>query len=162
DETHYWDWSRHLDWSYYSKGPLVAWLIRAGCELLGPLSLNVTGDLAAAVRFPAVVCHAALLAGWYVLAAGVFPAPRAGPAGGAGGGGGAFARTRRRVRAGGVRMTIDPPVMACWCWAVVCVWKGLDTGRLEWWGGAGAFTAVGILAKYTMVLFPVAVVGYLL
>ena len=25
DEAHYWDWSRHLDWSYYSKGPLVAW-----------------------------------------------------------------------------------------------------------------------------------------
>ncbi|MFZ4647236.1 MAG: hypothetical protein ACOYNP_15905, partial [Gemmataceae bacterium] len=27
DEAHYWDWSRNLDWSYYSKGPLVAWLI---------------------------------------------------------------------------------------------------------------------------------------
>src|SRR5262245_31657226 len=32
DEAHYWDWSRHLDWSYYSKGPLVAWLIRGSCE----------------------------------------------------------------------------------------------------------------------------------
>src|SRR5438067_1594205 len=36
DEAHYWDWSRHLDWSYYSKGPLVAYLIRA--------SLAFTGD----------------------------------------------------------------------------------------------------------------------
>ncbi len=53
DEAHYWDWSRHLDWSYYSKGPLVAWLIRGSCELLGPLSVAVTGDSAAAVRFPA-------------------------------------------------------------------------------------------------------------
>src|SRR5947208_1514972 len=26
DEAHYWDWSRRLDWSYYGKGPLVAWL----------------------------------------------------------------------------------------------------------------------------------------
>ena len=32
DEAHYWDWSRHLDWSYYSKGPGVAWLIRLSCE----------------------------------------------------------------------------------------------------------------------------------
>ncbi|MEY4191655.1 MAG: hypothetical protein RIR17_2391, partial [Planctomycetota bacterium] len=24
DEAHYWDWSRHLDWSYYSKGPMVS------------------------------------------------------------------------------------------------------------------------------------------
>ena len=54
DEAHYWDWSRHLDWSYYSKGPLVAWLIRASCELFGPLSLELTGSLAAAVRLPAV------------------------------------------------------------------------------------------------------------
>src|SRR4051794_24778983 len=36
DEAHYWDWSRHLDWNYYSKGPLVAWIIGASCWLLGP------------------------------------------------------------------------------------------------------------------------------
>ena len=36
DEAHYWDWSRHLDWSYYSKGPLVAYLIRGGCALSAP------------------------------------------------------------------------------------------------------------------------------
>ena len=35
DEAHYWDWSRHLDLSYYSKGPLVAYLIRAGCVTAG-------------------------------------------------------------------------------------------------------------------------------
>src|SRR6516162_4147232 len=38
DEAHYWDWSRHLDWSYYSKGPLVAYLIRIGVETAGPWS----------------------------------------------------------------------------------------------------------------------------
>src|SRR6478736_3752570 len=78
DEAHYWDWSRHLDWSYYSKGPLVAWLIRLSCELLGPLSVELTGSLAAAVRFPAVACHLSLLTGWYVLAAGMFRSPRLG------------------------------------------------------------------------------------
>ena len=41
DEAHYWDWSRHLDWSYYSKGPLVALLIRASCELFGTSMLAV-------------------------------------------------------------------------------------------------------------------------
>src|SRR5688572_14012601 len=34
DEAHYWDWSRRLDLSYYSKGPLVAYLIRASCAVL--------------------------------------------------------------------------------------------------------------------------------
>ena len=27
DEAHYWEWSRHLDLSYYSKGPMIAYLI---------------------------------------------------------------------------------------------------------------------------------------
>jgi 4-amino-4-deoxy-L-arabinose transferase-like glycosyltransferase len=59
-------------------------------------------------------------------------------------------------------MTIDPPFLACWCWALVCVWRGLETEKTGWWAGAGIFTALGILAKYTMALFPAAVVGFLL
>ena len=27
DEAQYWEWAQQLDWSYYSKGPLVAWSI---------------------------------------------------------------------------------------------------------------------------------------
>src|SRR5204862_111963 len=67
DEAHYWDWSRHLDWSYYSKGPLVALLIRGSCALFGPWSEAHTGSLALAVRLPAVACGALLLASLYVL-----------------------------------------------------------------------------------------------
>src|SRR5439155_4164598 len=138
DEAHYWDWSRHLDWSYYSKGPLVAWLIRGSCELFGSLSIALTGDLAAAVRFPALLCHAAFLAGWYVLAAGVFRSPRLGLAVVA------LAAATPLVRASAVVMTMDPPFLACWCWGLVCVWKELGpvnrdsqtstpNRRLGWW-----------------------------
>src|SRR5262245_45599322 len=35
DEASYWEWSRRLDWSYYSKGPGIAWAIRAATALLG-------------------------------------------------------------------------------------------------------------------------------
>lgn len=35
DEAQYWEWSQRLDWSYYSKGPLVAWLIAASTFLFG-------------------------------------------------------------------------------------------------------------------------------
>src|SRR6202521_847724 len=66
DEAHYWDWSRHLDWSYYSKGPLVAWLIRLSCELFGGLSVRLCGSEMLAVRLPATLCGAGLLAGLYV------------------------------------------------------------------------------------------------
>src|SRR2546425_4345850 len=67
DEAHYWDWSRHLDWSYYSKGPGVAWLIRLSCELFGGLSVALTGNEMLAVRLPAVVCGSLLLTSLYAL-----------------------------------------------------------------------------------------------
>ena len=35
DEAHYWEWSRRLDWSYYSKGPFVAYLIALSTALGG-------------------------------------------------------------------------------------------------------------------------------
>ena len=55
DEAEYWAWSRHLDWSYYSRGPLIAWLIRLATTLLGPMSVKLTGSLMLAVRLPAVL-----------------------------------------------------------------------------------------------------------
>ncbi len=35
DEAQYWEWSRRLDWSYYSKGPMIAWLISIGTFFFG-------------------------------------------------------------------------------------------------------------------------------
>src|SRR5262244_3752851 len=76
DEAHYWDWSRHLDWSYYSKGPLVAWLIRLSCSLFGPWSVELTGNEMLAVRLPAVLCGSLLLLSLYVLTVQVFGSDR--------------------------------------------------------------------------------------
>src|SRR5262245_24447064 len=76
DEAHYWDWSRRLDWSYYSKGPLVAWLIRGSCELFGGWSVQLTGNEMLAVRLPAVVCGSLLLLALYVLTVQVYRSER--------------------------------------------------------------------------------------
>ncbi|OGW37361.1 MAG: hypothetical protein A2Y97_05685 [Nitrospirae bacterium RBG_13_39_12] len=35
DEAHYWEWSRRLDLSYYSKGPMIAYLIHLGTYIFG-------------------------------------------------------------------------------------------------------------------------------
>jgi 4-amino-4-deoxy-L-arabinose transferase-like glycosyltransferase len=156
DEAHYWHWSRHLDWSYYSKGPLVAWLIRGSCELFGGLSVRLVGSEMLAVRLPAVVASAALLAGLYVLAAGTLRSSRAGLAVVA------VAYTLPGVTAAAVVMTIDPPFLACWCWALAGAWKAVERGRVGWWLLAGGCSALGVLAKYPMLLLPLAVVGFLL
>jgi hypothetical protein len=139
DEAHYWDWSRHLDWSYYSKGPLVAYLIRAGCAVFG------TGLLG--VRLPAVVCGSLLLVSLYVLTVQVFGRERLACAivG--------IALTLPVIAAGSSLMTIDSPYTCCWGWALVFGYQAA-VRRSAWaWPLAGLAVGVGILAKYTMVLW---------
>jgi 4-amino-4-deoxy-L-arabinose transferase-like glycosyltransferase len=140
DEAHYWDWSRQLDWCYYSKGPLVAWLIRWSCE--------VFGQTAFAVRCPAVVCGGLLLLGLGRIAAWSSRSER-------------FALlvvllaiTLPPFSAASILMTIDPPFLACWAWATVAIQR-------QRWKLAGLCVAVGTLAKTTMLLFP-ACLGLLL
>ena len=35
DEAQYWSWSRDLDFGYFSKPPLIAWIIRFATEICG-------------------------------------------------------------------------------------------------------------------------------
>src|SRR5262249_57070866 len=76
DEAHYWEWSRRLDLSYYSKGPLIAYLI-AGLTL-------VFGTSAFAIRLGAV--GLSLLGAWalYRLGRDPFGRPRPGAHAGVG------------------------------------------------------------------------------
>ena len=50
DEAQYWLWSRVLDWGYFSKPPMIAWLIRATTAL--------GGDGEAWIRLSAPILHA--------------------------------------------------------------------------------------------------------
>lgn len=156
DEAHYWMWSRRLDISYYSKGPLVAWLIRGSCELFGPLSQRLCGSDALAVRLPAVWCGSAMLIGLYVLTARGFTCERL-----------AFfvvagALTLPMVALSRSVMTIDSPFMCCWCWACVFGHEAI-IHRARWaWPVLGITLALGILAKYTMVLWVVSALLFLL
>jgi hypothetical protein len=147
DEAHYWDWSRHLDWSYYSKGPLIAWIIRAGCELFGPAAVATDGTLMPAVRLPAVLCGSGLLAALYVLTWQTYRSDRLG-----------FwvvvvGLSQPAFAACSLIMTIDAPFLCCWAWALVFGRWALVDGKPWAWAPAGLLVALGILAKYTMALW---------
>ncbi len=147
DEAHYWDWSRHLDWSYYSKGPLVAYLIRGSCELFGSLSMHWAGNLMPAIRLPAVLCGSLLLVSVYVLTVQVFQreALALGTV--------ALALTLPIITAGSTLMTIDSPYTCCWGWALVLCHHAIFSRSTWAWALAGVLIGLGVLAKYTMILF---------
>jgi 4-amino-4-deoxy-L-arabinose transferase-like glycosyltransferase len=60
DEVQYWLWGQTLDWGYYSKPPLIAWVMRGVTDLAG-------SDAAFWLRMPGAVLHgvtALLVSGW--------------------------------------------------------------------------------------------------
>ena len=60
DEAQYWEWSRRLDLSYYSKGPMIAYLIAVGAAIFGD---NVFGIRIMTVIFSALGSIALYLLG---------------------------------------------------------------------------------------------------
>ncbi|MBI4537276.1 MAG: glycosyltransferase family 39 protein [candidate division NC10 bacterium] len=138
DEAHYWEWSRNLDWSYYSKGPLVAYLI-AGSTWLG-------GQTAFWIRLPAVLLGTALAGLAAIQASETFRNARAG-----------FLTVAvlgviPLFAAGSLLMTIDPPFVFCWGLAGFCLWRVAARRRAGGWYGAGIAFGVGLLSKYTMLM----------
>jgi Dolichyl-phosphate-mannose-protein mannosyltransferase len=156
DEAHYWDWSRHLDWSYYSKGPLVAYLIRVSEELVGRWTNSGGISPAFAVRLPAVACGSLLLSSVYVLTAQVYRSERLALAATA------AALTLPVIGAGSSLMTIDAPYACCWGWALVLAHRAILDGRAWWWAACGALVGLGLLAKFNMGLFIPSVALFLL
>ncbi len=153
DEAQYWDWSRHLDLSYYSKGPGIAWIIA--------LSTVIFGDNPFGVRFPAVIfslCSSLLL---FTLTRDMatmngLDERRADKAGLI------SALTLQGVplfSAYGIVNTIDSPLIFFWTASLflfVRICKSemeLRRARLYHWAGLGLLIGMGFLVKYTMVFF---------
>lgn len=143
DEAQYWEWSRQLDWSYYSKGPLVAWLIA--------LSESLFGHGVWQVRLPAWLAHGALLflifafarevwgnrsaAWWAVILTMLTPL----------------------YFTLGLVMTTDIWLFLCWTWGLWAVYRALIKERSGAWYVAGIATGIGALTKLSIGLLPAAV-----
>ena len=138
DETQYWIWSRELAWGYFSKPPMIAWIIAA--------TTGVFGNADWAVRLAAPLLHAgtALCLG---LAARRMVSAQAG----------AWAAivwiTLPSVWLSASVITTDGPLLFFWSAGLYALARLRD--------GAGAVTAaalglaagLGFLSKYAMIYF---------
>jgi len=136
DEAHYWEWSRRLDLSYYSKGPLVAYLIYALTASLGTSAF--------AIRVGAVLLS--LLGAWvtYRLGREAFGNPRPGVLAVLG------LQLTPIFWAGSVLMTIDPPFLVSWVVALLLFYRGAVGGSRGAWLLGGVAVGLGLLAKFSM------------
>jgi 4-amino-4-deoxy-L-arabinose transferase-like glycosyltransferase len=148
DEAYYWDWSRQLDWGYFSKPPLIAWLIAVFSRTMG--------SSPAVVRLPAVLLGAVSAFALFLLARRMYDSRTAFWAAAAG-----MACPGGSVLA--FVMTIDAPFVCFWSLALYLFWKALEKendGVLEWLGLAAAI-GFGLLSKQVMGGFIAAMFAFL-
>jgi 4-amino-4-deoxy-L-arabinose transferase-like glycosyltransferase len=156
DEAEYWAWSRHLDWSYFSRGPLIAWLIRLATEMLGGMSVKLTGSPMLAVRFPAVLLGGLTAWGIFRLASVTVGNGRAA----------LFAVLLLPaipvLALGGVLITSDTPLVCCWAWAAVWTYRAISSRGHHAWIFTALIGILGVWAKYSFLAFPAGVGLFLL
>jgi hypothetical protein len=136
DEAYYYLWSQHPALSYFSKGPGVAFAIRASAAIFGHTELGVRffspllafGTSLIAFFF-ARRLYNERVAIWTVLLLNAIPI----------------------FNIGAILMTIDPLSIFLWAASVYTFWLALEKSPAFswWWPFTGLLIGLGFLAKYT-------------
>lgn len=140
DESYYWDWGRRLDIGYYSKPPMIGWLM----GLAGWIGRDSMFGLKV---FPVLLVAAALVFVFrlgrdlYGARAGFWAA--------------ALFLASPANAALSTFFTIDPPLVLFWSASLWCAWRWLQAGaKLDRWFGAWVLAmGLGALSKQIHLLF---------
>lgn len=138
DEAQYWSWALEPAWGYFSKPPLIAWLIGAQNQLCG------TGVVCTRAFVPAIHMVTALVV--YLLGRRIV-SPTVG-----------FWSAIMFALLPGVSfssrlITTDVPLLLCWAVALWCVWDLRERRSVMVAVLLGAAIGLGLLAKYAMIYF---------
>jgi 4-amino-4-deoxy-L-arabinose transferase-like glycosyltransferase len=148
DEAYYHYWSENLAWGYYSKPPVVAWLIAFTTGLLGGASeLSVKLSAPVLYMFTAVVI--------YFTANQLFDRKVAELS--------ALAFiTAPIITFNSMFITTDAPLLFFWSLAIWSFIQAVQSDRLVYWLLLGIALGFGLLSKYTMIVLCGGMLLYLL
>ncbi len=147
EEAQYWDWSRDLDLSYYSKPPMVAYLNFVSTSLLGNTEL--------AVRITPILLSFLLSLLTYAFVKRVFDEKTA-----------LISATLPQLSVGfainSLLMTTDAPFVFFWSLSVMCIYLAVERNSPKLWLLAGALAGLAFLSKYPAVFLLPLTLLYLL
>ncbi len=138
DEAQYWVWAQTFDWGYYSKPPLIAWLIS--------LSTALVGDNEFGVRVAAPICHALTALMVAELGRRLYDVKT-------GAWSGALYASLPAVSVSSAVISTDVPLLLFWAMAVLFLVRALEPDGQRRWIGVGLALGLGMLSKYAMALF---------
>src|SRR6202023_21783 len=147
DEAQYWFSELHPALGYYSKPPLIAWLIA--------LTTGVLGDSEFAIRLSAPLLHAVAAGFVYAIAARLYDRRT--------GFWSALAYlTLPGVSLSGFIISTDAVLLPCWAAALYAFIRAREPGGTRWWLMVGVMAGLGLLAKYAMAYWLLSALGYVL
>ena len=147
DYIDHWMQSRVLSWGYYEHPPMIAWVLRALTMLVG--------DSEASLEAIAIFLNLLILAGMYAVGAGVFGVRAATF--------GLLAAETTPFFIGGTPLVhIDQPLMLFWLGSLWALLRYQRTGQARWLLLMGVLAGGGALSKYTMVLFYLSALVFIL
>ena len=146
DEAYYWLWSQHFDFGYYSKPPMVAWLIKIGTSLFG--------DTFVGIKIMSLVVYIFTTLNIYYLAKELFDENVAFFSGLA------FI-TLPAVWLSSLIISTDVPFLFFWSLGMLFFVKALKSDNWRDWIVTGIAGGGGLLSKYTMIIFVVSAFAYL-
>jgi 4-amino-4-deoxy-L-arabinose transferase-like glycosyltransferase len=138
DEAQYWSWGREPAFGYYSKPPLIAWVIRMSTEICGVSEF--------CIRLPSPLIHTATALVVYAVAARLYDAR-------IGFWSALVYATLPGVSVSAGIISTDVPLLFFWALALYAVVALID--RRSWWpaGLLGLALGFGLNAKYAMAYF---------
>ncbi len=140
DEAYYWDWGRRPDWCYYSKPPMIGWLM----GVIGWL----TGNAEWGIRFAALLLGTATLVIVHRIALVLFDARTAFLTA-------VLVQLTPALAALNLLLTIDAPLLLCWTLGLLLFWSAAQKpGCNRRWLALALVIGIGTLSKQMMLAFP--------
>ena len=140
DEAYYWDWGRRPDWCYYSKPPMIGWM-------MGVIGW-ITGNAEWGIRFAALLLGTTTLVIIHRIALVLFDARTA------------FltaALVLLTIANAGLNLllTIDAPLLLCWTLGLLLFWFAAQRPTCNTrWIALALVIGIGTLSKQMMLAFP--------
>jgi 4-amino-4-deoxy-L-arabinose transferase-like glycosyltransferase len=145
DEAQYWSWSEDLDFGYFSKPPMIAWIIA--------LTTGLFGESEWAIRLSSPLIHAGTSLIVFVLGRDLYDERV-----------GLWASliylTMPAVFFSSGLITTDVPLLFFWSIALLSLHRLLNTKSIGWAVLTGLAIGLGLMSKYAMIYFLLCAVIY--
>ena len=145
EEAQYWVWAQDFAFGYYSKPPMVAWIIMA--------TTAVCGDGVACIKLAVPLIHLLTALTVYGIGrrlfderVGFFSALLYG--------------TLPAVSFSAAIISTDPPLLLFWALALYGLVRALEDGAWRWWLLTGFGIGLGLMSKYAMAYFVLSLAVY--